>query len=614
MADTSGTTLPQQPASPSAPQPVGIKETVTSLIIAFALAFVFRGFVVEPYVIPTGSMAPTLLGAHMRFTNPSSGHDWAVNHWFHAPAGTRDDNPVPLPQQGGVLGGTNMGPVTVVDPLTKEEVTFTSGVPLRSGDRIFVLRYLWPIFKPGRYDVVVFKWPGKSEVSFIKRMVGKPNEQIALFDGDVFVRTLEGENRPAEGTNTWLLDGWKTAPKPEREQRVLWWTLFDSSVIPSKSPAGKPFAGPFVSADPGWEIAGRQSYAYSGGTPTRLRWDTTADKALDYRQFFMDHNTARAARDKVRRGWHLVDTYPFDEMFQSTGLTLPGDAYNSGQVLFYPISDLRLSAGVQPEKPGMTFSAVIRARGHEFRGRLVPSGDGYKAVVEMRPIVDGQSPEAGWEAKGDGMLAGVMEPGEVTNVEFWHADQTLQLWVNNRPAASGKYEWSLAERVRHTMGMTLEEVLARDEAERNANRPPTFAVGGNYSKPEPWFELSGAATLHRVRVDRDIYYQPVRPQATSGGLAMDFCNASYPADRYNIFLGPDQYFVCGDNSPNSADGRYWTTVSDPWVAQIDPTPGVVNERLLVGKAFLVYFPAVQSRELFGAKIPMIDAGRVRWIW
>ena len=41
--------------------PAQIKETITSIIIAFAMAFVFRGFVIEAFVIPTGSMAPTLL-------------------------------------------------------------------------------------------------------------------------------------------------------------------------------------------------------------------------------------------------------------------------------------------------------------------------------------------------------------------------------------------------------------------------------------------------------------------------------------------------------------------------------------------------------------------------
>ncbi len=42
----------------------GTKETIESIVIALILAFVFRAFIVEAFVIPTGSMAPTLNGAH----------------------------------------------------------------------------------------------------------------------------------------------------------------------------------------------------------------------------------------------------------------------------------------------------------------------------------------------------------------------------------------------------------------------------------------------------------------------------------------------------------------------------------------------------------------------
>ena len=38
----------------------GIVDTIQSLLVAFVFAMVFRGFVCEGFVIPTGSMAPTL--------------------------------------------------------------------------------------------------------------------------------------------------------------------------------------------------------------------------------------------------------------------------------------------------------------------------------------------------------------------------------------------------------------------------------------------------------------------------------------------------------------------------------------------------------------------------
>src|SRR5437868_352106 len=77
---------PEAPERQSVPRPVrsqeegSIKETVESILVAFVLAFIFRAFVVEAFVIPTGSMAPTLIGAHMRFTCQDCGYHFDVNY------------------------------------------------------------------------------------------------------------------------------------------------------------------------------------------------------------------------------------------------------------------------------------------------------------------------------------------------------------------------------------------------------------------------------------------------------------------------------------------------------------------------------------------------------
>src|SRR3954449_9803055 len=73
------------PVVPTPQQQEGsVKETVESILIAFILAFVFRAFVVEAFVIPTGSMAPTLLGAHMRFTCKECGYTFDTNYATNA--------------------------------------------------------------------------------------------------------------------------------------------------------------------------------------------------------------------------------------------------------------------------------------------------------------------------------------------------------------------------------------------------------------------------------------------------------------------------------------------------------------------------------------------------
>src|SRR5438876_2178048 len=55
-----------------------LRETVESVAIAFVLAFLFRTFEAEAFVIPTGSMAPTLYGQHRDVTCEKCGTRFAV--------------------------------------------------------------------------------------------------------------------------------------------------------------------------------------------------------------------------------------------------------------------------------------------------------------------------------------------------------------------------------------------------------------------------------------------------------------------------------------------------------------------------------------------------------
>src|SRR5882762_4594404 len=73
---------PSRVAPKAPPRDTGssVKETLESILVAFILAFIFRAFVVEAFVIPTGSMAPTLLGAHMRFRCEDCGYQFDVNY------------------------------------------------------------------------------------------------------------------------------------------------------------------------------------------------------------------------------------------------------------------------------------------------------------------------------------------------------------------------------------------------------------------------------------------------------------------------------------------------------------------------------------------------------
>jgi signal peptidase I len=543
-----------------------VKETLISIIIAFALAFVFRGFVIEAFLIPTGSMAPTLMGAHMRFTSPQSGYDWAVAPWYYI-GGT--SNPMEL--QGGQMGVESTGarvthpPVAVHDPMTGFRLERTR-VPRRWGDRIFVMKYLYSVYDPERYDVVVFKNPRDPTINYIKRLVGLPGEQIALIDGDVFRRTPRPDD-PKDVT-PWALPGWECAKKPERAQRAMWQQVFDSQYAPI-DPARFSFRPPWQPAPgaAGWDVTGRD-YQYTGQGPTTLVWDT--------------------AHPVFGR---IEDSYAYNETRGN---------HQNGR---FPVSDIALVAGVRPTGPGASVSAIVTARKHDFRARVDADGT---VTLSMRPQGGPGTPNGGqdgWQELATAKREGVLTPGKVTNIEFWHVDQSLRVAIDGGEPITAAYAWSPRERLENTLGMTLEEVASTAES---------LIVGERYTPPSARWEFTGGPlTLYRVGLSRDIHYQAAfyneyndsRAAHTRGDQP---AMATHPSAT--LTLSPDQFFVCGDNSPQSLDARLWD-VPNPWVAELDDDIGVVNRDLLIGKAFFVYFPALYRRQ----GIPVPDFGDMRFI-
>lgn len=543
--------------------PSTVKETVISLIIAFVVAFVFRGFVLEPFMIPTGSMAPTLMGAHMRFDDPQTGFDWSVNYW--------DRSSEPSPRQG-----TKIEPIVVHDPMGGGELR-EHDVPLRSGDRIFVLKSVYSFFDPSRFDVVVFKFPGStkdeppgSQNNYIKRLIGLPGEQLALIDGDVFTRPASMAKKDED--NPWSGEGWTIARKPERVQRAVWQPLFDSQYTPLNAQLGKAqFYPPWKGTTQGWDIASKAHYRYQGAEPTALEWNWDAHPITDwtpYNEVFMLKHYPPPPGEVTG----LASTYPLQ--------------------ICFPVSDLRARCTLTPDAAGLTMSAVLRTRRHEFRADISDE------TVRLRMKPDGD--DAQWkELVSVPLPAGALKPGRATAVEFWHADQTLSLWIDGKRVAEAGYDWTPAQRVLASTGVTIDDALKNEAARKG------FALydPGVYQTAAFRFEFAGSAfTIHRAAMDRDLYYQP-KLNSQNGAYAF----ATHP--HATPTLTPDQFFFCGDNSPASSDSRLWTDV-DPFTAtQIDNTVGVVNRDLLVGRAFCVYFPAPKP-----GTVPVPDAGRLRFIW
>ncbi len=93
---------------------------------------------------------------------------------------------------------------------------------------------------------------------------------------------------------------------------------------------------------------------------------------------------------------------------------------------------------------------------------------------------------------------------------------------------------------------------------------------------------SGKLTLSHVAIFRDIHYTAAKfANGTKSGRAIEG----------NPFtLGEDEFFVLGDNSPNSEDCRWWSK-QGKGNNGLFYRQGIVPREYLVGKALFVYWPS-----------------------
>ena len=577
----------------------GPKLIIEQVLFALVLAFIFRAFVLEAFVIPTGSMAPTLLGAHMRFECPDCG--WRFTSNFDTQGGT-----TAIPSQATYSfpsrGGWRTVPQTVglhcpncnyrlPRELPGDEDNDATTPPVYAGDRILVLKHLYLVREPDRWDTVVFKsttrdpakyntYPATStepyQESVIKRLVGLPGESVLVLRGDVYTADAEAnlskrELRP---------ENFQIRRKREKAQNAVWRVIYNDDHRPlglsrtyaagnGRTIEDPPFVVPWQPAGgEGWNTDTTGGFAFDNldGAGT-LRFDVDSEEENYPLTDFLTYNVTSALRGGS----------------QGSNASEPGDffgqTFNAGvsttrSLRINNVSDLSLRLFYDRLEGEGPLSLDLTVRGTRFVARLLPNS------VELLRAVDAETDELE-------LLAAAPVDTDGRFVEFEHVDYRVQVKVDGEVALETTDE------------QYQPDVAALIELEQQDAVDPTAEIRIEAGQQR--------ATLSHVSLWRDIYYTP---RKFNGDWQRQATPQAFPQSV--VQLGPDDFFVMGDNPALSLDARAWDQPIDLAYEDLQVEPGRVPRRFLMGRAFFIYWPAAY-RPIPGVPLPVPNFGDMRFI-
>lgn len=526
------------------------RETIESIAFAFVLALLFRSFVAEAFVIPTGSMAPTLYGRNKDVECPACGHSYSI--------GASDE----LDEETGsyLIPSRRIQQSMCPNCRHMHDVQQTA---VFKGDRILVNKSSYQFGEPDRWDVIVFRYPEDTQKNYIKRLVGLPGETIRIERGDVYARL--------GGAGEFQI----LRKQDPNKQKLLQQVVYDDRHPPrALLKSGWPESWqPEGAAEGGWkhdpqlrqfEIAATQTQRevrYHHFVPTLADW-SAADEG-------------KPASPQPRP--QLVSDFcGYNAYTGGRASGLDDDRFWVGDLTLTCMLKVTSVSG-----PNANFVLELNEGVRRYRCRIdlatgmatLTRNDDLAADPETAPEIE--------LAKGQTAVKG---PG-VYNLRFANVDDRLCLWVNDSWVSNGLVRF---------------DKEARFEAPANRRPQPADL------KPAAFSAQGVAAIVSRLMIERDIYY---RAESVSNDAGM-FASLQHevddavrlrealddPQEWGNLYeqysstaefheLGPAEFFVMGDNSPRSQDSRLW-----PNQVRHAPNRHAVSRQALIGKAFFIYWP------------------------
>jgi signal peptidase I len=435
---------PAAPAQPRLRRRHPWRDTIEGLLSAAALVLIIRHFAFEVFKIPTGSMAPTLLGQHRDVVCPNCGYRYIVDGGAAGvyPQGVR------CPNCWYNLDAQKLGLLHCSCFPSWPQRLFWQG-----GNRVIVNKFLSRIRPLRRWEVVVFRWPyvlvhcrscGHTESvsqdaplpvtcpacggpvsyerqNYIKRLVGLPDEELTIWHGDIYINGL-------------------LQRKPPEVQEAVWQHVYDSKYVP---------VSPVRGAAAVWHSAGGNDDPHGALYDFCPRWRAEAGK--------LQENGARLTLTPdaagVARAHYLApitDYAPYNQWPPAKDL--------------YPVGDLRWSVEVRLDAPGL------------LRLGIEEDGRPYTAVIRFGDVPGQTALNVGGETVSRSDFAA--EPGRTVRLSFANADDRLELKIAGRLVLS------------HNMDVPFDKV-----------------PDGRARSNGAWLEVEGArADFARVRLQRDLYY------------------------------------------------------------------------------------------------------------
>jgi signal peptidase I len=411
------------------------------------------------------------------------------------------------------------------------------------GDRVLVAK--WPNQTPNRWDVVVFKYPktpveNSVPMNYIKRLTGLPGETIAILEGDLYVA-----NDPID---------YSDQRQPTREE-----DRWDKSFMYINAlNAQEAFrAGKFtILRKPPAEILAMMRLVYDndkqagdlvGVIPPRWQGDAgwkpnDEKKPTSFTSIGDGEHWLRYRHIWVDHGSQLprpnanVEPKFINNMMGYNFIDTPRVMKFDEDK--YWVGDLILEANVDvTSKQGELIFEL--SRGKERYQAVFNLATGECTLWRHRAVS---------QEKLNDAAPAILTTGR-HSIRFANVDQRLVVWVDNKLIFRDGVDY-VGDR-----GAGPDEV--------NDKQPASIGVRGG-----------ARVTVSGLKLFRDTYYTAPNSERIKAPGEADM----------TMYIQPGHYLCMGDNSTQSSDGREW---------------GSVPERLMLGRAVMVYFPVWPFAPRFG---------------